>query len=571
MKLCKDILTPALAMVTLMSCGKPEIKTEGGKGQQQEPWMIRFETKASDVGFLSEGESVRFFVLHKPQNSGERRIYDMGALTARGTGQMMTFEKNIDSLDRTVSQIFAVYPDRGISHDAVSASSGHYNVYIPIDTEQCGNADKHSYYTSCDGQISVDGRVVLRQPSFKQSTSTIRFCLNPDKDIRNVRIRCSSFIAGDKIEMHTDATAIKTECTALCITLSNGDTIARAGETTALSFASAPIPNGNTLTFEFNAVDGTVSTATATVASDIKSGMEYIVTDIEVGKWGQVVRPENEFETATRAISNMGLGTSLCNSFEIGIDFEKKGASRDNPKSFECLNARTETTQKTMDALSNAGFGCVRLPVTWYHHMDNINSDIDEVWLDRIEEVVNYALNDNMYVIINVHHDTGAYATSWLRADYNTYRSIRTGFVNIWSQIARRFAEYDQRVLFEGYNEILDIKDSWKEPKIANAYTAANLLNQDFVDAVRSSGGNNLVRNLIVSTYAAATTRRTLESFAMPYDILPDHLMVQVHSYLPSGFCTAEQDKMVYEFKESDIAEIDAMFELLGECLQTKG
>lgn len=571
MRLFRNIIPSLLAIVTFLSCSEPKIGTENGGEKQNEQWTIRFKINSTNADFLSDGDVVRFFVLRKPQASGENHICDLGNLPAHDSGTEMTFEKSVVGLDRTASQIFAIYPDRGISYNALSESSGHYNVYIPIDIKQSGDASRHSYYTSCDGLISVDGRVVLKQPSFKQSTSTIRFRLNPDKDIMNIRIRCSSFIAGDKIAMHTDETSIKTECTSLCIMLHNGGIIAKAGEPTPLSFASAPISKGCTLTFELTATDGTVSTSIAKVVSDIKSGMEYDVTDLELGQWEKAPKPENEFETAIQAISHIGLGTSLCNSFEIGIDFEKKGASRENPKSFECLNARTETTQKTMDALSNAGFGCVRLPVTWYHHMDNINSDIDEVWLDRIEEVVNYALNDNMYVIINVHHDTGAYATSWLRADYNSYQNIRPGFINIWGQIARRFEKYDQRVLFEGYNEILDTKDSWKEPTMVNAYTTANLLNQDFVDAVRSSSGNNLTRNLIVSTYATSTTRQTLESFAMPCDVLPGHLMVQVHSYLPSGFCTSEQDKMVYEFRESDIAEIDAMFALLTECLQDKG
>jgi aryl-phospho-beta-D-glucosidase BglC (GH1 family) len=170
--------------------------------------------------------------------------------------------------------------------------------------------------------------------------------------------------------------------------------------------------------------------------------------------------------------------------------------------------------------------------------------------MQRVHQVVDYVISQGMYCILNIHHDTGSANTAWLVADEQAYASQRERFKALWTQIAEEFRDYDEHLLFEGYNEMLDVKDSWcfasfaseggYDAKIANsAYNAINGYAQTFVDAVRATGGNNEVRNLIVSTYGACSGFGTwnnhlqdpLKQMKLPDDSAEDHLVFEIHSY----------------------------------------
>ena len=246
---------------------------------------------------------------------------------------------------------------------------------------------------------------------------------------------------------------------------------------------------------------------------------------------------------------------------------------RNAPVTYETNGFKDRITQTTMDALYAAGFHTVRIPVTWWPHMDSPSGPIDKVWLDHVQSVVDLARNAGMYVIVNVHHDTGNNEHSWLKADWSNYGSISASLKNVWTQIAMQFKDYDYHLLFEGYNEITDETSRWFIPGSATGYKAANALNQDFVDAVRATGGDNVVRNLIVSTYTSSDWPEAMAGFSMPHDVLPGHLIVQVHSYRPVPFVTARPvgDNSRMEFYESDKAEIDATFEDIQRGILDKG
>lgn len=246
---------------------------------------------------------------------------------------------------------------------------------------------------------------------------------------------------------------------------------------------------------------------------------------------------------------------------------------RNDPVTYETNAARDRITQTTMDALYAAGFHTVRLPITWFNHMDSTTGAIDQVWLEHIQSVVDLARNAGMYVILNVHHDAGTYDFCWLKADWPNYSSIRTSFRNIWSQVATHFRSYDYHLLFEGYNEIVDETMQWFYPGSATGYLAANTLNQDFVEVVRATGGNNIVRNLIVSTYTASDRSESMQGFSMPKDNTAGHLIVQIHSYLPVPFVTSREigDNSRLEFYDEDKLEIDEMFDRLQSNILDKG
>ena len=260
------------------------------------------------------------------------------------------------------------------------------------------------------------------------------------------------------------------------------------------------------------------------------------------------VNPEKEppvFESSYDAIRSMGVGWNLGNTLDAvwwtggtdGRDWEE----------WETGWGQPVTRPELMVMMKNAGFGAIRVPVTWGVHMDADGKVYDE-WMNRVNQIVDYVINAGMYCIINIHHDTGADEDAWLVADPDVYAKVKGRYEGLWTQIAERFKSYDQRLLFESYNEMLDESRSWcyasmnigYDPKAAaEAYETINAYAQSFVDAVRATGGNNAVRNLVVNTYGACNGSGTwnphlqdpLKYMKMPVDNVKDHIIFQVHSY----------------------------------------
>ena len=260
-----------------------------------------------------------------------------------------------------------------------------------------------------------------------------------------------------------------------------------------------------------------------------------------------------EMERASVSARKMGVGLNCGAGFEAAWESLIQNPKRDNPTYYETIaGSNAPFTPQTFQAIAEAGYGCVRIPVTWHLHMDDYQtSDIDKVWMDRIEQVVGYAVDAGLYVIINMHHDAGSRVGRWCIADQAHYESTCAGLQNIWTQIATRFKDYDHHVLFEAFNEILDDKNSWHYPKLEYSYTIVNLYYQEFVNAVRATGGNNRSRNLILNTYGASVREPAISHFRMPEDELPGHLMVEFHSYVPVAFCletaTDPRDNLIAE------------------------
>ena len=237
-------------------------------------------------------------------------------------------------------------------------------------------------------------------------------------------------------------------------------------------------------------------------------------------------------ETAQSAVNNFGLGWNLGNTLETN------GAWIGNHQEYskyETAWGQPLTTQAMFNLQKKNGFNAVRIPVTWVQHMDD-EGNVDADWMARVKEVVDYAMNAGLYTIINVHHDTGAGELAWIKADIEVYNNTKDKFKKLWTQIANTFAEYDQHLIFEGYNEMLDNSNTWNAPLASYGYTALDNYAQDFVDAVRATGGNNTTRNLIVNTYAAANGSNVLNNFTIPTDKVANHLIAEVHSYDPWNF-----------------------------------
>ena len=258
------------------------------------------------------------------------------------------------------------------------------------------------------------------------------------------------------------------------------------------------------------------------------------------------------FEAATEAVSNMKIGWNLGNTLDAFNDATK------NKLTSETCWSQPKTKAELFPMFKDAGFGAIRVPVTWNNHMDS-NGKVDEAWMARVKEVVDYVINAGMYCILNVHHDTGTDA--WIVADMDNYTANKAKFEYLWQQIATEFRDYDEHLLFEGYNEMLDADNSWSYASsknsgsydataAASAYNAVNSYAQSFVNTVRATGGNNAVRNLIVNTYAACCGMGTwnthlqdpLTQMALPTDNAAGHIIFEVHSYpsLNDGLSSAK-------------------------------
>ena len=281
-----------------------------------------------------------------------------------------------------------------------------------------------------------------------------------------------------------------------------------------------------------------------------------------------------DFETATDAVKNMGLGWNLGNTLEANsqtvTDVTNASYWGQQGLESETCWGQYETKAELLKMMKDAGFGAIRVPVTWYNHMDK-DGNVNAEWMARVKEVVDYVINQGMYCILNVHHDTGADGDgfkSWIKADATNYTTNKARYEKLWTQIAEAFKSYDQKLLFEGYNEMLDANSQWNFAKTSTAYDAINNYANSFVSAVRATGGNNAQRNLIVTTYCAANGYGTwstqlkdpLTKLNNP-ESTSNHIAFEVHAY-PNI-----QDSSIETVK----ADVDGMIALLKEQLVSKG
>ena len=198
-----------------------------------------------------------------------------------------------------------------------------------------------------------------------------------------------------------------------------------------------------------------------------------------------------------------------------------------------------KATKSLIDAVKSAGFKTVRIPVSYMGKVDESNNyAIDKAWLDRLNEVVDYVIDNGMYAIINIHHDGNNdwnYG-AWIDCSAADQSKIREKFRRIWEQVASRFKGYGDHLIFESMNEITE-EGNWSgTPKKSSFYDNINALNQIFVDTVRASGGNNSSRWLLIPGYNTNIDGTVSGSFKLPADSVSGRLMVSVHYYDPYEF-----------------------------------
>ena len=260
----------------------------------------------------------------------------------------------------------------------------------------------------------------------------------------------------------------------------------------------------------------------------------------------------NGFRSAAEIVSDIKVGWNLGNTLD-SYNTGKKGLST------EVGWGNMKTTKEMIQSVKSAGFNAVRIPVTWAEHMDG--DSIRKEWLDRVQEVVDYAYSEDLFVILNMHHDDYI----WFDPQTASYEEDSARLKKIWEQIAERFADYDDRLLFEGMNEPRTVGSSmeWmggtkEERRIVNKYA------RDFVSTVRASGGKNADRSLIVTSYAASADSVAINDMSVPG---VKNVIFSVHYYAPWNF--AEGNETV--FTESGKGELEAKFSELKQKFIDKG
>ncbi len=273
------------------------------------------------------------------------------------------------------------------------------------------------------------------------------------------------------------------------------------------------------------------------------------------------VMPFRDLDAAA-ITAEMGLGWNLGNTMDGHTGFTPD----------EVLWQPTYTTPGLVTAVHDAGFSTMRLPVTWGTMIDDDNGyAINEEWLSRVQDIADYAVRHDMYVIINIHHD-GAEQTGWLRiaAEAEQFAKVKEKFTAVWQQIALRFRDYDEHVIFECMNEVTG--DDSTDAGVKQDFRRIEELNQLFVDTVRATGGNNAKRWLmVVPRYTnIVNVLNDAYGFTMPDDPCePARLMLSVHDY---DWVFGLQDNMNATIWNQDKAlTLMKNFEGLKEKFTSKG
>ncbi len=275
---------------------------------------------------------------------------------------------------------------------------------------------------------------------------------------------------------------------------------------------------------------------------------------------GTTVTPDDTPEVDDQAIlagmefvADMGVGWNLGNTLDAhGSD--------------ETAWGNAYTTKGMIDMIKERGFNTLRIPITWQFHLgDGPDYIVEQAWLERIEEVVNYGLDNDMYVIINIHHDEEI-----IEPSYSKIAQSITIIESIWQQAATQFKDYGNKLIFETLNE-MRVEGSAEEWSggTAEGRDCINQLHAAAVDVIRATGGNNETRKIMLSTYAASVNEDAMADLEFPDDDY--NIIVALHSYTPYAFCLKDEDPTTIWGTQSDMDEIDNLFASIKKAFIDRG
>ncbi|MBQ0000966.1 MAG: glycoside hydrolase family 5 protein [Clostridiales bacterium] len=267
-------------------------------------------------------------------------------------------------------------------------------------------------------------------------------------------------------------------------------------------------------------------------------------------------------------VRDMKIGWNLGNTFDASDCSWLK-----NDLDYESGWCGVKTTPELTASIKEAGFNTIRMPVSWHNHLsDEANYTVNEAWMNRVQEVVDYCMDQDLYVILNIHHDN---SKDYMYPDQAHMEQSMKYVTSIWTQVAERFADYDEKLLFESLNEprLVGHTNEWwinpSNPDCKESILCINELNQAFVDLVRASGGNNASRYLVIPGYDASPDGATNANYVFPTDIPEnDHRIIQsIHAYTPYPF--ALEMPGVDSWKSSNLKDYKDMTTFMDKIYKT--
>ncbi|MCD7741716.1 MAG: cellulase family glycosylhydrolase [Ruminococcus sp.] len=283
--------------------------------------------------------------------------------------------------------------------------------------------------------------------------------------------------------------------------------------------------------------------------------------------------------TTSDFLTSLGAGWCLGNSLDAtGSTTVSAETSWGNPK----------TTQAMIQAVQDAGFDTVRIPVSWGKHTSGDDYTIDSAWMARVKEVVDYAYGIGMNVILNVHHDNSSASDStiYYYPDSEHEEQSLEFLTSVWSQISEEFADYDEHLVFETLNEprLVGTDYEWwftvSNPgdTVLDAVDTINTFNQEIVNTIRESGGNNETRYIMCPGYSASLIGCTVDGFELPddpKDSTNSRILLSIHGYTPYNLCLGSSTDITSAtyttLSSSGKSEIDSLFSSLYTNFVSKG
>ncbi|MBR1423677.1 MAG: cellulase family glycosylhydrolase, partial [Ruminococcus sp.] len=290
-----------------------------------------------------------------------------------------------------------------------------------------------------------------------------------------------------------------------------------------------------------------------------------------------LLQPDQLITASTQDIlADMGMGWNLGNS----LDATGNGNSLDSEISW----SNPKTTQALISKAKELGFNTVRVPVSWANHTTGSDYTIDPAWLNRVQEVVDYCYNEDMYVIINIHHDNQDSLSSSKRgfAPSSTYYDESEKFVDsIWAQVSEKFKDYDYHLVFETLNEPRLIGSAYEwwfnidsvPSVVQDSINCINKLNQSAVDVIRASGGYNESRLIMCPGYDASVDGSINRYHKLPTDIEGNtqRIIASVHGYVPYNFAMNVGSGSTTTYTNSIKNELKGIMNSLKSNLINKG
>jgi len=342
----------------------------------------------------------------------------------------------------------------------------------------------------------------------------------------------------------------------------DGDVSGAASVSTETSASKEKTASTETSVSTKTSASAEASVSVETSASSDKKEEEVVSEDLDGVI--QIIKFKKKLDDndAIAFVDAMGAGWNLGNTFDSYDSAKNAGVSH------ETLWGNPKTTRQNIADIKAAGFNTIRIPVSWHNHVDS-NYVINPEWLSRVKEVVDWSMEEGLYVIINIHHDN---EKGYMYPTYDQLDVSKKYVTSIWSQLAATFKDYDEHLVFETLNEprLKDTDNEWwvdyKSDIGEETIDCVNQLNQAAVDAIRAEGSEyNLSRFIMCPGYCASPDFETISTFSLPDDSnasKENRILLSVHAYRPYGFALAEpsdkQAKKEFSYTSSkDYADID--------------